>query len=93
MTWDEQVQKAIDCYEAGARILHIHVRDPKTGKISKNFAEYADQIVLLHKGRTLRVGGPSVVYQRELLEQVFQTPLSVESSPSGRPRVTILPIT
>jgi iron complex transport system ATP-binding protein len=56
-------------------------------------AEYADQIVLLHKGRTLRVGGPSVVYQRELLEQVFQTPLSVESSPSGRPRVTILPIT
>jgi hypothetical protein len=32
VTWDEQMQKAIDCYEAGARILHIHVRDPKTGK-------------------------------------------------------------
>jgi iron complex transport system ATP-binding protein len=54
-------------------------------------AEYADQIVLLHRGKSLRVGPPAAVYQRELLEQVFQTPLSVESSPSGRPRVTILP--
>jgi iron complex transport system ATP-binding protein len=53
-------------------------------------AQYADQIVLLHRGKTLRVGPPSAVYQRELLEQVFQTPLSIESSPSGRPRVTIL---
>src|ERR1700736_2290369 len=45
-------------------------------------AQYADQIVLLHRGRTLRVGPPSAVYQRELLEQVFQTPLLIESSPS-----------
>ncbi len=56
-------------------------------------AQYADQIVLLHRGKSLRVGPPAAVYQRELLEQVFQTPLSVESSPSGRPRVTILPAT
>jgi iron complex transport system ATP-binding protein len=54
-------------------------------------AQYADQIVLLHKGKSLRVGPPGVVYQRELLEQVFQTPLSVEMESSGRPRVTILP--
>ena len=54
-------------------------------------AQYADQIVLLHRGKCLRVGPPSAVYQRELLEQVFQTPLTVESSPTGRPRVTILP--
>ena len=53
-------------------------------------AQYADQIVLLQRGRTLRVGPPSAVYQRELLEQVFQTPLSIEPTPSGRPRVTIL---
>jgi iron complex transport system ATP-binding protein len=53
-------------------------------------AEYADQVLLLQRGKSLRVGPPSAVYQRELLEQVFQTPLSVESSPSGRPRVTIL---
>jgi iron complex transport system ATP-binding protein len=56
-------------------------------------AQYADQIVLLQRGRTLRVGPPSAVYQRELLEQVFQTPLLIESSPSGRPRVTILSTT
>jgi ABC-type hemin transport system ATPase subunit len=46
---------------------------------------------LLHKGKSLRVGPPGVVYQRELLEQVFQTPLAVEMESSGRPRVTILP--
>src|SRR5271154_6020406 len=56
-------------------------------------AQYADQIVLLHKGKSLRVGPPGVVYQRELLEQVFQTPLAVELESSGRPRVTILPTT
>jgi len=56
-------------------------------------AQYADQIVLLHRGKSLRVGPPAAVYQRELLEQVFQPPLLVESSPSGRPRVTILPAT
>jgi len=34
VSWDAQVQKAVDCYNAGASLLHIHVRDPKTGKIS-----------------------------------------------------------
>jgi iron complex transport system ATP-binding protein len=54
-------------------------------------AEYADQVVLLQRGKSLRVGPPASVYQRELLEQVFQTPLSVELSSSGRPRVSVLP--
>jgi iron complex transport system ATP-binding protein len=53
-------------------------------------AEYADQVVLMQRGRCLRVGPPSSIYQRELLEQVFQTPLTVELGPSGRPRVTVL---
>ncbi|PYT50171.1 MAG: heme ABC transporter ATP-binding protein [Acidobacteria bacterium] len=53
-------------------------------------AEYTDQIVLMQRGRCLRVGPPSSIYQRELLEQVFQTPLTVELGPSGRPRVTVL---
>jgi len=53
-------------------------------------AEYADQVVLLQRGKSLRVGPPSAVYQRELLEQVFQTSLSVELSSSGRPRVSVL---
>src|SRR5262245_56838162 len=57
VTWDQQVQAAKDCYNAGATILHIHVRDPKTGKISKNFQEYSDQI-----GR-LRAAVPKMVLQ------------------------------
>jgi iron complex transport system ATP-binding protein len=52
-------------------------------------AEFADQIVLLHRGKCLRVGPPTEVYQRELLEQVFETPLEIEAAPSGRPRVLI----
>ena len=54
-------------------------------------AEYADQIVLMQRGRCLRVGPPASIYQRELLEQVFQTPLAVEFGSNGRPRVTVLP--
>jgi len=52
-------------------------------------AEYADQVVLMQKGKCLRVGPPASVLQRELLEQVFQAPLSVEMTASGRPRVTL----
>jgi iron complex transport system ATP-binding protein len=51
--------------------------------------EYADQVVLLQRGKCLRVGPPATVFQRELLEQVFQAPLSVEMTSSGRPRVTL----
>jgi iron complex transport system ATP-binding protein len=51
--------------------------------------EFADQIVLLHRGKCLRVGTPAEVYQRELLEQVFEAPLDIEPGPSGRPRVNI----
>lgn len=53
-------------------------------------ADYADQVALMQRGRCLRVGTPAAVYQRELLEQVFQAQLSVELGASGRPRVTVL---
>jgi ABC-type cobalamin/Fe3+-siderophores transport system ATPase subunit len=52
-------------------------------------AEFADQVVLLHRGRCLRVGAPADVYHRELLEQVFEAPLDVELGPAGRPRVNL----
>jgi len=52
-------------------------------------AEFADQIVLLRQGRCLRVGVPAEVFQRELLEQVFEAPLEVDLGPSGRPRVSL----
>ncbi|HVA95247.1 MAG TPA: ABC transporter ATP-binding protein [Candidatus Dormibacteraeota bacterium] len=52
-------------------------------------AEFADRVVLLQHGRCLRVGTPATVYQRELLEQVFEAPLDVETGPAGRPRVNL----
>jgi uncharacterized protein (DUF849 family) len=60
VSWDEQVQKAVDCYNAGATMLHIHVRDPKTGHISKNFKEYGDLVGRLRQAvpkMVLQVGG------------------------------------
>jgi iron complex transport system ATP-binding protein len=52
-------------------------------------AEFADQVVLLHRGKCLRVGAPAAVYQQELLEQIFEAPLEVEIGSAGRPRVNI----
>jgi ABC-type hemin transport system ATPase subunit len=52
-------------------------------------AEFADQIVLLHRGKCLRVGTPAEVYQQDLLEHVFEAPLEVVIAPEGRPRVQI----
>ena len=60
ITWDAQVQKAVDCYNAGATLLHVHVRDPKTGHMSKNFKEYGDFIGRLRKAvpkMILQIGG------------------------------------
>jgi uncharacterized protein (DUF849 family) len=60
VSWKDQVQKAVDCYNAGATVLHVHVRDPKTGHISKNFAEYCDFIGMLRQAvpkMILQVGG------------------------------------
>ena len=52
-------------------------------------AEFADRVVLLHRGKCVRVGTPAEVYERALLEQVFGTDLEVEASSNGRPRVTV----
>jgi iron complex transport system ATP-binding protein len=52
-------------------------------------AEFADQVVLLHHGKPLRVGPPASVLQRELLEYVFEAPLDVQMGPAGRPRIMV----
>jgi len=52
-------------------------------------AEFSDRIVLLHRGKCLRVGSATEVYQRDLLEEVFEVPLEVESRANGRPRVSL----
>jgi uncharacterized protein (DUF849 family) len=40
VTWDEQVQAAVDCYNAGATMLHLHVRNPATGHMSADFDQF-----------------------------------------------------
>jgi len=52
--------------------------------------EYADQVVMMQRGKCLRVGTPASVYQRDLLEQVFQTRLTVEQRVNGRPKVSVV---
>ncbi len=50
-------------------------------------AEFADRIVLLDRGKTLRVGTPAEVYQQDLLQQVFGTLLHVDLNRRGVPKV------
>ena len=60
VTWDEQVQTAVDCYNAGATMLHIHVRDPQTGKGSTDFEQFNYFLGLLRQAvpkMILSVGG------------------------------------
>jgi uncharacterized protein (DUF849 family) len=60
VSWDEQVQTAVDCWNAGATILHVHVRNPATGKGSVDFDQYNYFIGLLKKAvpqMILQVGG------------------------------------
>jgi uncharacterized protein (DUF849 family) len=60
VTMDQQIQKAVDCYNAGATLLHVHVRDPKTGHISKNFKDYSYFIGRLRQAvpkMVLQIGG------------------------------------
>lgn len=67
VSWKDQVQKAVDCYNAGATILHVHVRDPKSGHVSKNFAEYCDFIGMLRNAvpkMILQMGG-SILFAPE----------------------------
>jgi len=52
-------------------------------------AEFSDRIVLLHKGKCLRVGSAAEVYDRALLGEVFEAPLDVEMRDNRRPRVTL----
>jgi uncharacterized protein (DUF849 family) len=60
VSWDEQTQKAVDCYNAGATLLHVHVRDPKSGKISQNLKDYEYMIGRLRQAvpeMVLQIGG------------------------------------
>jgi uncharacterized protein (DUF849 family) len=60
VTWKEQVQAAVDCYNAGATHLHIHVRNPATGKLSTDFEQFNEFLGMLKQAvpkAILSVGG------------------------------------
>jgi uncharacterized protein (DUF849 family) len=60
LSWDEQLQAAVDCYEAGARMLHLHVRNPATGHGSVDFDQFNYMIERIRKAvpdLIIQVGG------------------------------------
>src|SRR4030042_7005456 len=44
VTPEEIANAAYECYNEGAAIVHVHVRDPKTGKRSMAFEHYAEVV-------------------------------------------------
>ncbi len=59
VTMEEQVQKAVDCYEAGASVLHVHVRE-LDGKGSKRLSKFNELLAGLREAvpdMILQVGG------------------------------------
>ena len=59
VSMDEQVQKAVDCYNAGATVLHVHVREPD-GKGSKKMSTFNEMLSRLRAAvpkMLLQVGG------------------------------------
>ena len=59
VTMQEQVQKAVDCYNAGATVLHLHVRE-EDGKGSKRLSKFNELIAGVRKAvpdMIIQVGG------------------------------------
>jgi uncharacterized protein (DUF849 family) len=59
VSMDDQVQKAVDCYNAGATVLHVHVRE-KDGKSSQRistFNEFLARLRIAVPKMLLQVGG------------------------------------
>jgi iron complex transport system ATP-binding protein len=55
-------------------------------------SEFADRVLLLRRGEVKGLGAPRDVLTREMVEDVFRTPVLVDESPaSGAPRVTVVP--
>ena len=59
VTMEQQVQKAVDCYNAGATVLHLHVRE-LDGKGSKRLSKFNELIAGVRKAvpdMIIQVGG------------------------------------
>ena len=59
ISMDEHVQKAVDCYNAGATVLHLHVRE-EDGHGSKRLSKFNELLARLREAvpdMILQVGG------------------------------------
>ena len=59
VTMDQQIQKAVDCWNAGATVLHVHVRE-EDGKGSKRLSKFNEMLARLRDAvpeMVLQVGG------------------------------------
>ena len=59
VSMDAQIQKAVDCYNAGATVLHLHVRE-EDGKGSKRLSKFNEMLTRLREAvpnMVLQVGG------------------------------------
>ncbi|MBQ0929323.1 3-keto-5-aminohexanoate cleavage protein [Ideonella sp. 4Y16] len=59
VSMDAQIQKAVDCYNAGATVLHVHVRE-EDGKGSKRLSKFNEMLARLREAvpkMLLQVGG------------------------------------
>ena len=59
VTMEEQIQKAVDCYNAGATVLHLHVRE-LDGKGSKRLSQFNELIAGVRQAvpeMIIQVGG------------------------------------
>ena len=59
VSMDEQIQKAVDCYNAGATVLHVHVRE-EDGKGAKRLSKFNEMLARLREAvpdMVLQVGG------------------------------------
>ncbi|MDH4870375.1 3-keto-5-aminohexanoate cleavage protein [Pseudomonas sp. BN515] len=59
VSMDAQIQKAVDCYNAGATVLHVHVRE-EDGKGSKRLSKFNELLAGIREacpGIILQVGG------------------------------------
>jgi uncharacterized protein (DUF849 family) len=59
VTMEQQIQKAVDCYNAGATVLHLHVRE-LDGKGSKRLSKFNELIAGVRKAvpeMIIQVGG------------------------------------
>ena len=59
VTMEQQVQKAVDCYNAGASVLHLHVRE-LDGKGSKRLSKFNELIAGVRRAvpdMVIQVGG------------------------------------